>query len=350
MSVTCDATRQNNTESPVSHLSFALRTISVLLLLALCVVGVRPDAAGAQTTAGFTVSPPIWDFAGSRGQTIERTYTLSNAGNIDFPIATEVRNFTADPTDGAQAQFTNDVTGYEMKSYVTVSPDRFVLQPKSTADIKVTVRIPQDASPGGHFGAITFHQGAAPQSGNVKVDQAVTSLLLLNVAGDVVNKLELTKLSANGDTVFGVHKGDTITFDSAFNNAGNVHQQPDMTFEAQNLIGRDHTIRKQTPGYTLPGTTRTYKTEWEPPALPGIYKVKLTASYVGGEPLTKTTTVVVLPPSYAVGLLVFLVLVGLLIVVRRKKRHRAAHSRKAKKPTKFTVSDPVVDSQPESDE
>jgi uncharacterized membrane protein len=288
-----------------------------------------PTPAAAQASAGLIVSPPVWDFTADPGETVKRTFVITNSGDQNFPVTTQIRNFTADPRNGVTTDFTDDRTEFEMKSYVTVKPALVTLAPKQSVDVDVTVKVPRDASPGGHFGAITFHSAALPQSGNVKIDQAVTALLLMKANGDVNEKLDLTKFQVtSGKKLLGVYTDDPITFSSSFENGGNVQVQPDLTLLVDDKMGTDETVRKATPGYTLPGVTRTYDLSWHPRAVPGIYRVKIDAGYGSGLKLDKTLTVVVIPPAYWVGLGVFVALLMALGVVHLRKRHHSEHRRK----------------------
>lgn len=300
-----------------------------------------PAAAqsAAPATAGFTVSPPVWDFSAARGDTISKTYVLANAGTEDFAVDTEIRNFTTDPINGVTPEFTNDTTGYELKSYTTVSPSKVTIKPNSTAEVRVTVKVPQDAAPGGHFGAITFHSATLPSAGNVKVDQAVTSILLLKVGGEVQTQLGISEFTpAKGKKFLGIFTGGPITFNMGFTNSGNVHVQPDITLKASNILpAGDATIHKAAPGYTLPGTTRVYKVDWPSSNVPGIYKIKLSAVYGDNVTLEKTTTIVLIPPAYLIGLAVVIVIVILMAIVRRVKRHRSEHQKRKRKTKKITI-------------
>lgn len=104
-----------------------------------------------------SLSPAVFEFDVAGGEVISRTIKITNHSAVALPIKVKVVNFeAADETGGMK--FVTEVEEEELAAYrwLTIAPADFIIEPQATREINLTVNIPREAVPGGHYVAILF--------------------------------------------------------------------------------------------------------------------------------------------------------------------------------------------------
>lgn len=190
-----------------------------------------PVAAASSPGSGqaLQLAPPIITLKANPGQTITTQMEIRDVASGPLVVSNQINDFVAAGTGGTPKILTgNDSNNpFSMKSWVTPLPD-FELSPQQIKTLQVTIHVPVNASPGGHYGVIRF-SGIPPQLQNtgVSLSASLGSLVLLTVNGHIVHKLSVSKFLVTKNNKPGtVFPSTPLTFDVYMKNSGNIQEEP----------------------------------------------------------------------------------------------------------------------------
>lgn len=216
---------------------------------------------GFRSTAfALTITPVRLEIQGDPGQTLTQQMTLMNESKQDVVYYSSYSNFEAQGETGSPT-FVNakDDIGTWMSA-----PDSVNLAPGQQKIVTVTIAIPKDAEPGGHFGAVFW--GNVPNTpsagGQVSIGSKTGLLVLLSVNGDVKEQAGLVDFKLHNDKHF--YKDLPVGFQYRFSNQGGDRVKPSGSVVIRSILG--WTVKKvnanEFGGNVLPGTTRRFTPEW----------------------------------------------------------------------------------------
>lgn len=273
------------------------RQVTVLgVLLILIVLGVGAATGGAwaqsenETTRGqgIEVSPPLIELEADPGDTVKTEIKLRNITDLELLARGSVNDFVAGNERGEpRILFEEDEESpYSLKNYIAEVPD-LTLEPHERKATEVTINVPEDASPGGHFGVVRFSSIPANTGGDssqVSLSASIGTLILLSVSGDVEEKLSIkeqvmAKLNDpdNGKTSEGGDKEDNISTRGSFfetgplalvtrlDNQGNVYLQPSGEVTVTNMFDQEvaHTSFNESKKNILPESIRRFQHDFK---------------------------------------------------------------------------------------
>jgi hypothetical protein len=262
-------------------------------------------------------SPIVIEFSANPGETVENNIRIDNSSDEAIVLETIPKNLTPRGEEG-QVDLTEDDTSYSLADWITVSPAQTPIEAKSSFDFKATITLPENAEPGGHFGAIVFKTiPPDPGTGNAAVSQEVAPLILVSVAGDVVEEANIASFKST-KSLWTTER--PIQFETRIENTGTVHFKPKGTVTVKNMFGDEVAKLNLDEKNVLPESIRRIVTDWDPGFSVGRYTADLTVVY--GEEnkiLTSSTTFIVFP--YQTIIPAVLITVGLVyVVIRFRKR------------------------------
>jgi hypothetical protein len=199
--------------------------------------------------ASITLSPPKFEFSAEKGGSIAEVITITNGEDTELTLEISVADFSASGELG-KAQFTegeaND--GFSISSWIQLNSQTVVVPANEKVTVPFVVQVPENAEAGGHFGTIFFSPVVAPQ-GDVSIRQKVGTLLLVRVAGEVIEQGELDifapyKTSITGENLTlakkkAIFSQFPINLGVRFSNTGNVHTKPQGSIQIKNMFGKD---------------------------------------------------------------------------------------------------------------
>lgn len=267
-------------------------------------------------------------YTGEPGSTIDDGVTVFNLGNdvMTFHVyATDARN---DPS-GAFTLLSGDVEPSDVGTWVEIGQEHVTVAPGMAATIPITIRIPEDASPGDHTGGVVASSttlGTTDDGSVLNVDRSVGTRLYLRVAGPLRPELAVESLSVSYDGGLNPF-GGTATVRYRIQNRGNVRMSGSY---ASSVAGPFGMGRASNPAVDfpelLPGqgidVTETFDGV---PAL-GFVRADVEVTPNGGDSVAAGTTEGS-TRSLALPISVLLILVALLAAwfgTRRFRRHRHA--------------------------
>lgn len=281
-----------------------------VLLLAgfLYVLAPAQAVASPSPRTDLTVSPAITEWIVQPGDSQTKKILVINKTKKLLPVQTIVQGLTVQETT------VGDKSIFDASQWFSISEPDFILRPKQSRTVTITVRPPKNAEPGGHYATVYFRQVAPPALQTSGVAARVGMLGFVVVKGDIRKSLSVTALRHDW-----LYRGVELT--AQLRNTGNVHGLPRGLFIVEDWLGREVERFAVPPGMLLPHTERNYTALWRSPPM-GFYTVKLLFSYNGKQQPIVATSVWLFPWQPFVLLLIISTVVwfGVIRVRGRWKR------------------------------
>ena len=172
------------------------------------------------TAQAVSISPLNFEVNGNPGDVISNIVRIYNDTEADLPVNMEIRDFVAAGERGEVLVKESGNTSYSLQNWVTLNPQTFTIPPKSSQLVEFTIRLPANAEPGGHYASVLASISGSSESGT-GISQKIGSLLLLNVAGDVIENLGVSDFEAPAFSEYGPE-----SLSARFTNDGSVHLKP----------------------------------------------------------------------------------------------------------------------------
>ncbi len=237
----------------------------------------------------ITVSPSSQKYEIEAGTSKAGTFKVVNTGGVNFDFIVYSKPYSVSGNNYSPNYSDEKASRADAYDWVTFPTTEGTLKPGETAEIPYTVTVPKNASIGGHYAVLFAETQPKDTDGNqVLRKKRVGSILRVNVAGDIN---EQGSVISSSIPAFQFHAPLVTTMD--IKNDGNVDFIADSKIEVKDIFGTlKHTYNKSSIIY--PATTRTVDQNWDEVAWLGIYKVDISANYLGKE-FTKSQYVLIMP-------------------------------------------------------
>ncbi len=255
----------------------------------------------ADESLTLSISPSIFDMSATPGQEWRSSLRIINVNEFDLTVYLEVVNFSPNG-EGGDGRFIpisqTDADGSTIAEWFIVSKEPITIPREQSKEVPIAVRVPVDASPGGHFAAILVGtKPITPEPGQARVQtsQMVTSLFFARVAGDINESGHIREFRTTDKYL----DRPEATFELRFENKGNVHLKPQGDIRITNMWGQERGVipinQNSHFGNVLPESIRkftfTWKGEWSISDI-GRYTAATTLVYgENGRQFTSSETV-----------------------------------------------------------
>lgn len=286
----------------------------------------NPAALAAATGNGFRISPPLYELTIPKGTSQTVSIFVENLSNIKVTAKPIVNDFVANDKENGQPQLILDpgksAPEHSFKPLV-VPIGNTTIAPLERKEVKVTLKVPATAAPGGYYGTIRF-QPTTVSSGSgsqVNLTASVGTLFLITVPGNLTQKLTLASFTATKNGKSGtLFNSGPITLETRLNNVGNIHVQPFGKIIVKNTFGKvvyTTELNNTDPrGNILPNSIRKFENPIGLKHLFGRYTAEGTLAYGdNGNLITVKKTFYVIP--YILIIVILLVLIFLIFVLPR---------------------------------
>lgn len=294
------------------------RVISVVAIFTLGLVFALPSLGHAQNVPGqgLEISPPLLDLKADPGQELKTTLQVRNVTQGSLVIRAQFEDFVAAGEDGQPRILLQEgeKSPYSIKDWLSASPE-IALAPGQRQAVDVLIKIPKDASPGGHYGVVRF-TGTPPEleSTGVSLSASVGTLILVNISGNTTQSARVIQLftSQNGQKRSLFEYGP-INITTRVENTGNVHFQPKGTIQIKDIFGRTVHLAQfnQDNRNVLPGSIRKFENNYDRKLLFGRYTVQSDIVYGTENQIASAKTVFWVVPYKLIGL----VLAGIVLLI-----------------------------------
>ncbi len=316
---------------------------SLFFLILFSIGSLFPLYAQAQSTGtGIGIRPATIEGPANPGEVQEHKVGITNLSGTTQTYYLFTRDIVGVEGAGVPifAEENAEKTGYELTEWITLDTTELTLNPGEEKEITVTLSVPDNATPGSHFGGV-FVSMDPPRlrSTGASVGYEVANIISIRVAGDAVENAQIRSFST-GNFIYGKPE---IDFSARIENKGNVLVRPVGPLEVYNMFGKRVamlTMNEKKAG-VFPNAERTFEIVWEHEG-PGFGRYEAILSMVYGDQgrqatISSTASFWILPMNIilpAAGVLAFLLLVAYVSVklyIRRAIRGYAGARRIARR-------------------
>lgn len=267
---------------------------------------------------------------------VEKEYEISihNLNNSEQTFYLFTRNISGVSEGGVPVFAKNNTerTGYELTDWITLPITELSLGGNAKTSFHVTLRVPEGASPGSHFGGI-FISAEPPKIENsgAAVGYKVANIVSIRVSGDAKEEANIRQFSTNKF----FYGSPNVDFSVRIENTGNVLIKPSGPLEIFNMFGKkvDTMTFNEEQKAVLPITPdniRDFSIHWEGSGT-GFGRYEAIVSPVFGDQgakktISSTVTFWVLPMNIigpALGILATILLITFVFVRLYIKRSLA---------------------------
>ncbi|HIA91976.1 TPA: hypothetical protein EYO12_02560 [Candidatus Saccharibacteria bacterium] len=308
----------------VSRLSVLQKMMLMVVIATVSIFGFTSLANGQNSQGnGLALSTLVEEAEAEPGQriTLQNPITVKNVTANPLTVVVNFNDFLPSEDESGTPQIivkeSTEPNEFGIRTYFQPI-DSFTLQPDETIDIPVTLDVPTNATPGGHYGIVRFTAAnEADPDQDVTLAASVGTIVLLNVAGEEVENLSLLEIGAAKDGELGsffTASPDQIV--ARIQNNGNTHAAPFGRIEVSNFVGNvkevvefnsDNTRR----GFALPDSIRRFENDLSEKYQFGRYTIAGNLSYGdGGDIIAVNETFWVLPWPIILG-----VVGGLIVII-----------------------------------
>ncbi len=247
------------------------RTLKLSLFLVSCFLILVSSGVFAQEKLTLTVTPPLFQLNIGPGGFWASSLKVVNTNPYDLTLYASVMNFESQGESG-KGKFTPiikedpEVSASSLAHWIEVAGEPIFIPREQSAEIPFSVRIPENAPPGGHYAAILV--GTQPLVGKsegsvVRVSSLVSSLLFVRIKGEIQEQGNIREFST--EKTF--YQKPDVVFTLRFENKGNVHLKPQGDIVIYNMYGKERgriPVNQKTDfGNVLPQSTRKFVFEWQ---------------------------------------------------------------------------------------
>lgn len=291
---------------------FILSIIALGLVSWLAVMANGHASAQSNTNnsgQALEIGPPVISLSVDPGQTVSSKISIRNISNARLIVTGQINDFVAAGETGAPKLLLDPAESknnpYSIIDWVSPMPS-LDLQSKKVVELPITINVPENASPGGHYGIVRF-TGVAPEMNGtgVALSASLGSLIMIRVSGDIKNNLSISDFyaSQNGNKNW-IFESAPLVINERIQNSGNTHEQPSGQVVITDMFGNNLATLGvnaiSPPGNVLPGSTRLFSENLDSTVIGnkmlfGPYTVKLNVKYGNNKTITSSMTFWVIP-------------------------------------------------------
>jgi hypothetical protein len=292
----------------------------VSMALLIFVVGIffslrKKTHADEGSPIALRISPLSYDLKIDPGEQKSGKIYIENMSNTDIEIQSEFSNFFVDDSGGYMFTGEKEVANenlkpYLMSSWFSLSENNFTLGKGESKIVGYEIKVPRDASLGGHYGAIFFRTvcKASDDKAVVSTDKSsvcvsgrVGTLFLVQAGGKAARKGILKKINVPKFSL-----DDKATLSVEIENAGNTHFQPEGQIVVKNFFGQEISKMEIKDKTILPTTSRTFPETLTRKDLLGFYKIQGSIKDGDGNEM-KFNRYVLMPPWKQISIAILIV-------------------------------------------
>jgi len=249
------------------HNKLSLSLLTLLILLPTLFLSLSKVHGQQPRASNIELSPAKINEVVNPGKTFTQTFRIGNYSGHDQTLHIFMRDFTVINEQGTPDFFENsqldeEARRFALSQWVELPSDSINVKNNTVAEVDAVIKVPEDAEAGGHYGAF-FVQTQAPEAQGTAIGSVVqiTSLMLINVPGDIEENVVITEAFTDKTIYF--EDSPEITFVTLLKNEGSVHGIPAGAFYVSGgkAAKNKSVIYNQNQGAVLPGAPERKITE-----------------------------------------------------------------------------------------
>ena len=236
----------------------------------------------AQNGAGITLVPAMIEEAAEPGAVISQTLQVTNESDTERDFYVYKRNIKGVEAGGVPI-FAEEAekTGFEIADWLEFQTDPIKVPANTTLDFPLTIKVPENATPGSHFGGI-FISAEPPKLREIGagVGYEVASIVSIRIKGDISDEARIRSFST--DKLF--YSAKDVNFVAKVENQGNILIRPRGPVSITSMFGSEPEIImvNDSAAGVFPGSVRDFEFDWKSEGIGfGRYKAVLALGYDG---------------------------------------------------------------------
>jgi hypothetical protein len=252
-------------------------------VIVLFAVGFVAKQIYAYSIQNLIDAPVVGDFTISPGEETTKIINITSRLGETTKFKIEIEDFIGSSDGGEAAILLGSERGpYSLRDYIRPEISEFTLEHGQRMDLPIKVSIPQDATPGGLYGAVIIRTIPAEEgaeinetdaSGKIQFVGRVASLFFVRVKGDVLEEGQLEKFGTINNKK--IYPNSSVPFVATYKNKGSVHLVPYGILEIKNMLSKKIDEVEIKPYFVMPNATRSKEINWQRASAMGYYKAHL---------------------------------------------------------------------------
>lgn len=278
------------------------------------VSAVEQTSTTTTPTESILLSPASKKYDLRAGETKTDSLRVVNDGAVAFDFAVYARPYFVD--ESYEPDFTTKAQNADAYRWVSFEKTSFRLEPNEHVEVQYSIRVPSNATPGGHYGVIFVETqpGADSEGGSVVRKKRLGSIMYATVDGAI-----MTSGSSLGVDVPFLQFNAPLKISERIRNSGNTHFDVASKVVVSDLFGGVK-YKTDTTSTVLPDRTKRVVNDWAQPSWIGVYKVAHTSSFLDNK--QSSTHYVLLVPLWVYMTLGLLIGARILYAVAARKKKR----------------------------
>ncbi len=219
----------------------------------------------------ITIAPPLFQLNLQPGETWTSVIAVVNDNPYNMTLYADPVLFKPSGESGSPVFIAppstdaGEIDSSTLAGWITVPEGAIDVAREQTYSLPITISVPQDASPGGHYAAVLIGNHAPDgeaEGSTVSVTSSIAALVFLTVSGDVIEKGRIRDFVTEKT----LYEKAEAHFSLRFENQGNVHLIPQGSIIIYNMFGKE---RGNIPinhhkdyGNVLPESVRKFTFSW----------------------------------------------------------------------------------------
>lgn len=276
--------------------SIAAGLIGVLLFAVslTAVVNAAEPTTDTSERESITLSPVSKRYQIDAGSTQTDELTIVNDGTVAYDFIVYTRPYSV-VNSSYEADFTAQKPNADAYQWVQFDKSRYSLEAGATIKVKYTLRVPQGAFPGGHYGVLFAETQPRTQEGTAVVrKKRVGSLIYATVNGEY-------QLGGNHEKTalpFWQTR-PPLTAVTTVKNTGNTDFISKQGFKVSDMFGNVK-FSEEKEYAILPQTSRDMRMEWASAPWFGLFRAEVKTTFLDKPTITTSGFVLLLPRWLAI--------------------------------------------------
>lgn len=226
----------------------------------------------SQAALGVSAIPPRLEVSVKPGEVITKEIKVRNESQSERFLSTDIRDFIVTNDNGTPVQIDSNKESdnrWAASGWVQVSPSQFKLKGGETKSLVVTIMVPSNAIPGGHYSMI-LHSPQLEDISNKNgssIKTNVGTLVYITVPGNIKQDAKVKEFIGPSFAEYG-----PIDFKSVIENLSDIHITPSGAVVITNMLGGKTAQLALDETNIFPYTSRTFQNQLAKKWLFGRYK------------------------------------------------------------------------------
>lgn len=318
-----------------------LALTGLFFLLPLTALGAQEQSEN-EAAVKFYVSPLKLEMPTAPGGSLTENITIIN----QFPRPLTIKAYVMDFKINKNNSFEFYPPGYETyscASWIALSETNFTLAGSQEKKVALTLNVPQNAEPSGHYAVVFFESVGKPlgkETTGVVTQGRIGTLVLQYTPGQEkksgrIDEFHVPKYTWSAPKNFLFGGTQPVPWRMVFENRGNMHINLESNVEILGGNGKSVYVSKPQRITVLPNTRRELSSNWDKAPTFGSFKAVLRTSYSDSEGGSKTeykTITFYIVPVRALLITFVVIVLGIVITILAYKfgKKRAARKAEAK--------------------